>query len=62
MNDLTTTDKFEGIGKRRHNRKFTVKCLGPLCRGTKSFESESKNVRLCERCKKQIARLRGGMG
>jgi hypothetical protein len=61
MNDHSTPDKFEGIGKRRHDRKVIVKCLGPLCRGKRTFESESKNIRLCGSCRKHINKLRGGM-
>lgn len=56
-----SVDLFEGVGKRRHDRKFRVKCLGPGCDG-KMFDSESTHVRLCPKCTKRIKALRGGMG
>ena len=56
-----SVDLFEGLGKRRHDRKVRVKCLGPGCDG-EMFDSESPHIRLCPKCAKRIRSLRSGMG
>ena len=56
-----SVDLFEGVGKHRHDRKFRVKCLGPLCHG-EMFDSESTHIRLCPKCTRRIRALRSGMG
>ena len=56
-----SVDLFEGLGKRRHDRKVLVKCLGPDCTD-RMFYSESRHIRLCPKCAKRIRALQSNMG
>ena len=52
---------FQTMGRSSRVRKVRVKCLGPTC-NKEMFDSESRHVRLCPKCKKYVSKMQSAMG
>ena len=53
---------YRAPGRRRHlNPIHKVTCLGPLCRGKRTFRSrDPKKQRICQPCRTSMDEMRGG--